>query len=285
MTTLVFGHKSPDTDSTGSPIVWAWYLNEVKGEAAKPVLLGEPNTEAAFMLKRWNLDKPEIIGGVEAGTPVVIVDTNNPGELPANVNDANIAEIIDHHLLAALDEVPEQRGVHRGAEVVDVGDPHVLSAARDEAVEQLGAAERVDEIAVTRRVCAGLPLGVAKEVPLEVEAQRELLNERGDVRGGLARGESFFDRGVGRVARHEPQRDGLAGALARGLVLAETQVEERLAVEHLGERLHHAAHARRHPARHGAEGELPARERGLPDLREARARFGAGRRELRELVR
>jgi manganese-dependent inorganic pyrophosphatase len=60
MTTLVFGHKSPDTDSTGSPIIWAWYLNET-GTPAKPVLLGEPNTEAAFVLKHWGLDKPAII--------------------------------------------------------------------------------------------------------------------------------------------------------------------------------------------------------------------------------
>ncbi len=95
----VFGHKSPDTDSTGSPIIWAWYLNEIKGQAAKPVLLGEPNTEAAFVLKRWNLDKPEIIDGLEADAPVVIVDTNNPAELPANINDADIQGIIDHHKL------------------------------------------------------------------------------------------------------------------------------------------------------------------------------------------
>ena len=99
MTTLVFGHKSPDTDSTGSPIIWAWYLNEIKGTAAKPVLLGEPNTEAAFMLSHWGLDKPEIISGVDAGTPVVIVDTNNPAELPANINAADITAIIDHHKL------------------------------------------------------------------------------------------------------------------------------------------------------------------------------------------
>jgi manganese-dependent inorganic pyrophosphatase len=99
MTTQVFGHKSPDTDSTGSPIVWAWYLNEVKGVAAAPKLLGEPNTEALFMLDRWNLDKPEIIDGVEAGAPVVIVDTNNPAELPENINDADITAIIDHHKL------------------------------------------------------------------------------------------------------------------------------------------------------------------------------------------
>jgi len=100
MTTLVFGHKSPDTDSTGSPILWAWYLNEVRGEKAEAVLLGEPNTEAAFMLKRWELPKPRIIDTLAEGQPCVIVDTNNPAELPENVNDADVRAIIDHHKLA-----------------------------------------------------------------------------------------------------------------------------------------------------------------------------------------
>ncbi len=95
----VFGHKAPDTDSTGSPIIWAWYLTEVKGTPAKAVLLGEPNTEAAFVLNHWGLDKPEIIADVSADDSVVIVDTNNPAELPASVNDAKILGIIDHHML------------------------------------------------------------------------------------------------------------------------------------------------------------------------------------------
>lgn len=99
MTTLVFGHKSPDTDSTGSPIIWAWYLNEIKGQSAEAVLLGEPNTEAAFVLEKWDLPKPRIIAGVEADQPVVIVDTNNPAELPDAINDADIQTIIDHHKL------------------------------------------------------------------------------------------------------------------------------------------------------------------------------------------
>lgn len=96
----VFGHKSPDTDSTGSPIIWAWYLSEVKGMPAEPVLLGEPNTEAAFVLKRWDLPKPRIIADVAEGEDVVIVDTNNPAELPPSIHAANIVQIIDHHLLA-----------------------------------------------------------------------------------------------------------------------------------------------------------------------------------------
>ncbi len=99
MTTLVFGHKSPDTDSTGSPIIWAWYLNHVHGVDAAPALLGEPNTEALFMLDHWKLDKPQIIDGVKDDQPVVIVDTNNPAELPGAINNADIKAIIDHHKL------------------------------------------------------------------------------------------------------------------------------------------------------------------------------------------
>lgn len=99
MTTLVFGHKSPDTDSTGSPIIWAWYLNEVKNTPAEAVLLGEPNTEAAFVLTRWDCPKPRIVTEIADGTQAVIVDTNNPAELPANVNALDVTAIIDHHKL------------------------------------------------------------------------------------------------------------------------------------------------------------------------------------------
>ncbi|PQO22590.1 manganese-dependent inorganic pyrophosphatase [Rhodobacteraceae bacterium WD3A24] len=95
----VFGHKAPDTDATASPIIWAWYLSEIKGIPARPALLGEPNSEAAFVLRRWQLDRPEIIDDVAAGDEVVIVDTNNPAELPASINDADIRAIIDHHKL------------------------------------------------------------------------------------------------------------------------------------------------------------------------------------------
>ena len=99
MTIQVLGHKSPDTDSTGSPIIWAWYLSEIKGTPAEPRLLGEPNTEADFMLTRWFLDRPEIIDDLADGAPCVIVDTNNPAELPANINNADVRAIIDHHKL------------------------------------------------------------------------------------------------------------------------------------------------------------------------------------------
>ena len=99
-TILVFGHAHPDTDSTGSPIAWAWYLSEVVGTPARAVLLGEPSTEAAWMLRRWGLETPEVILDVAEGQPVVIVDTNNPTELPASIGRAEVRQIIDHHKLS-----------------------------------------------------------------------------------------------------------------------------------------------------------------------------------------
>ena len=98
MTTLIFGHKSPDTDSTGSPLIWEWFLKDA-GVDAKAVLLGQPNTEAAFVARRWGFEQPEIVRDVEDGQACVIVDTNNPAELPENINGADVQAIIDHHLL------------------------------------------------------------------------------------------------------------------------------------------------------------------------------------------
>ncbi len=96
----IFGHQAPDTDATASALIWAWYLNEIKQKPATAYVLGEPNTEAAFVLKRWGFETPEILTSIEAGEKVVIVDTNNPAELFANISDADIRQVIDHHALA-----------------------------------------------------------------------------------------------------------------------------------------------------------------------------------------
>ncbi len=95
----VLAHKSPDTDATGSPLIWAWYLNDIRKTPARAVLQGAPNTEAAWMLTRWGQDMPEIVTDLAAGDQVVVVDTNNPAELPAQINETEILEIIDHHML------------------------------------------------------------------------------------------------------------------------------------------------------------------------------------------
>jgi len=95
----VFGHISPDTDATTAAIVWAWYLNEHTAHEATPYVLGELNSETSFVLNRFGFSVPELLPELAAGESVVVVDTNNPQELPANINELDIVALIDHHKL------------------------------------------------------------------------------------------------------------------------------------------------------------------------------------------
>lgn len=95
----VFGHTSPDTDATCSAIIWAWYLNEHTDMDATPRVLGALNTETQFVLAKWDTKAPAVLKELVAGEEVVIVDTNNPQELPEGINQATILQIIDHHKL------------------------------------------------------------------------------------------------------------------------------------------------------------------------------------------
>ncbi len=95
----VFGHLSPDTDATTAAIVYAWYLNEHTAYDATPYVLGELNSETSFVLQRFGFAVPELLPVLTAGESVVVVDTNNPQELPANINDMNLIALLDHHKL------------------------------------------------------------------------------------------------------------------------------------------------------------------------------------------
>lgn len=95
----VFSHISPDTDATGSAILWSWYMNAHGGVESKPFVLGPLNKETSFVLNKWSVAEPELLSSVEKGDDVVIVDTNNPQELFPNITEANILKIIDHHKL------------------------------------------------------------------------------------------------------------------------------------------------------------------------------------------
>lgn len=95
----VFGHISPDTDATTAAIVYAWYLNEHTAHDATPYVLGDLNSETSFVLQRFGFAVPELLPELTAGESVVVVDTNNPQELPANINDMNLVALIDHHKL------------------------------------------------------------------------------------------------------------------------------------------------------------------------------------------
>jgi manganese-dependent inorganic pyrophosphatase len=95
----VFGHKSPDTDATLSAIIFAWYIKNHTARGAEPFVLGSLNKETEFILKKWDMKAPQLLENLEKGDDVMIVDTNNPQELPENILDCNILQVVDHHKL------------------------------------------------------------------------------------------------------------------------------------------------------------------------------------------
>jgi len=98
----VFGHLAPDTDTITSALTYAWELNE-RQIPATAFRLGELNPETVFVLETLGLEPPPMLEGpLKPKDPVAIVDTNNPGELPAGVQQADIHSIVDHHKLSGL---------------------------------------------------------------------------------------------------------------------------------------------------------------------------------------
>jgi manganese-dependent inorganic pyrophosphatase len=93
----VFGHLNPDTDTVGSAIIMAWYLNTFTSLKAESYVLGSLNKETQFMLNKWGVKEPELLEKIDVGDKVVVVDTNNPQELFPNINDTEILYIVDHH--------------------------------------------------------------------------------------------------------------------------------------------------------------------------------------------
>ena len=95
----VFGHKAPDTDATCTAIIWSWYINTHTSMDATPYVLGALNSETKFVLNKWSQPQPALLETLAEGDRVIIVDTNNPQELPETIGNATIEQIIDHHKL------------------------------------------------------------------------------------------------------------------------------------------------------------------------------------------
>ena len=65
MSTLIFGHKNPDTDSVTSAIAFSYLKNQL-GQDTIPCVLGAIRKEAEFLLNYFDLPKPTFIENVKA---------------------------------------------------------------------------------------------------------------------------------------------------------------------------------------------------------------------------
>ena len=103
--TLVFGHKSPDTDAIMSAMVMANLENEL-GNNAKAVRLGNINKETEYVFNYLGIEKPELIENVEDGQNVILVDHNEATQSIDNLSNANVQKIVDHHAINFTTSAP-----------------------------------------------------------------------------------------------------------------------------------------------------------------------------------
>ncbi|MBU1194213.1 MAG: manganese-dependent inorganic pyrophosphatase [Proteobacteria bacterium] len=97
MSTLVFGHKNPDTDSVVAAIALA-DLKKKLGEDIAPAAQGALNPETTFVLKKYGVAAPQVVTSY-AGKDVYLVDHSDLAQSPDDLGQANILGIVDHHKL------------------------------------------------------------------------------------------------------------------------------------------------------------------------------------------
>ena len=94
---LVFGHKSPDTDSICSTLAMANLQTKLRGEEVIPCRLGELNEETKYALKYFDVEAPKFIEKIEEGQNVILVDHNEFSQSVDGIENAKIIAVVDHH--------------------------------------------------------------------------------------------------------------------------------------------------------------------------------------------
>ncbi len=98
MTICVVGHSNPDTDSVTAAIGLAALLN-AQGQDAKACMqtnANDLNPESKMVIDRFGLTMPEEITDA-AGKTMALVDFSDIAQAPANIGDAEVVTIVDHH--------------------------------------------------------------------------------------------------------------------------------------------------------------------------------------------
>jgi len=100
MSTYIFGHTTPDSDSIVGALALSYLKNQL-GETTIPTRQGEINPETAFILERFGYEAPRFKDSY-AGESVYLVDFMERSQSPKDIDEATILGIVDHHKLGDL---------------------------------------------------------------------------------------------------------------------------------------------------------------------------------------
>ncbi len=100
MSTYIFGHTSPDSDSIVGAISLAYLKNRL-GEDCIATRQGNISPETEFILNKFGEDTPELKSSY-SGEDVYLVDFSDLAQAPKDIKEATILGIVDHHKLGDI---------------------------------------------------------------------------------------------------------------------------------------------------------------------------------------
>ena len=93
----ILSYDMPDMDGVSCMIGYAEFLNQ-KGENCKYIIKGEPKREVNIVCDKFKINLKKLLSyKLNANDEVILVDTNELGEINQKINYNNVVEIIDHH--------------------------------------------------------------------------------------------------------------------------------------------------------------------------------------------
>jgi len=103
MSVCVVGHSNPDTDSVTAAIAFTNYLKTTgtDAKACMQISAANLNPESKVVLEKFNLAAPEELTDA-AGKDIALVDFSDIAQAPANIGNANIVAIVDHHKIGDI---------------------------------------------------------------------------------------------------------------------------------------------------------------------------------------
>jgi len=92
---LITSYVNPDLDGVASMVAYAEFL-QTRGTNAVAGIIGEPQVEAEYVLRRFGIVSPVTIPSADAFDEVILVDASNLSDLEGTIAVEKVIEIVDH---------------------------------------------------------------------------------------------------------------------------------------------------------------------------------------------
>ena len=96
MTTYIFGHKNPDTDSICSAIAYADFKTKNNEKSIVAARIGDINNETKFVIEKFDVKAPKLLTDA-ANKKMILVDHNQEAQSIDNRAKGEVVEVLDHH--------------------------------------------------------------------------------------------------------------------------------------------------------------------------------------------